>query len=151
LTFRTGNIFAGDAIHRLFGKENLKKLTVVRNRVSTDLSEQLELNACIEETSFINPVFKRANWFDLFSPNQDGVYEIGDNQFEDIRATVKIGNTTRTASLESFKNFSMTFDLPESIYQMDGTTVKPDALKAESIKICKDLAEGIDFSGGDHL
>lgn len=152
LVFKTGNVFAGEGSDFIFSNGKLKKITVVRNQTPHDMSEKMGLNPGKEELSFINPkVSDHGKFTAMLNSKRNGVYEVGDLQFEDIIATVKIGNTTRTASIEGFKNFSMTFDLPESIYLSDGSTVNFDNFVKEAVDICSNLSKEINFAGGINL
>ena len=119
LTLETRSVSVRMFIEKLIEKGSLYKVTLIRNRVSPDGSDNMLVSTGREERSYIRPHFK-ANWIEKFLNAVDGVkeaelLEVDDTIYEDITVTFKLGKNYRTVRLTEIDRFSVVEDIPEHI------------------------------------
>lgn len=119
LTLETRSVSVRMFIEKLIEKGSLYKVTLIRNRVSADNSDNMIISTGREERSYIYPRFK-ANWIEKFMNAIDGVkedelLEVDDTTYEDITVTFKFGKNYRTVRLTEIDRFSVVEDIPEHI------------------------------------
>lgn len=121
LTLETRSVSVRMFIEKLIEKGSLYKVTLIRNRVSSDGSDNMLVSTGREERSYIRPKFKE-NWIEKFLNAIDGVkdtdlLEFDDTMYEDITVTFKLGKNYRTVRLTEIDRFSVVEDIPEHIVQ----------------------------------
>lgn len=125
LTLETRSVSVRMFIEKLIEKGSLYKVTLIRNRVSPDKSDNMLVSTGREERSYIHPRF-RENWIDKFLNAIDGVkdtdlLEFDDTTYEDITLTFKLGKNYRTVRLTEIDRFSVVEDIPEQIVKKGKT------------------------------
>lgn len=125
LTLETRSVSVRMFIEKLIEKGSLYKVTLIRNRVSPDGSDNMLVSTGREERSYIRPQFK-ANWIEKFLNAVDGVketelLEVDDTIYEDITVTFKLGKNYRTVRLTEIDRFSVVEDIPEYIVKRGKT------------------------------
>lgn len=119
LTLETRSVSVRMFIEKLIEKGSLYKVTLIRNRVSPDGSDNMLVSTGREELSYIRPHFK-ANWIEKFlnavsGANKSELLEVDDTIYEDITVTFKLGKNYRTVRLTEIDRFSVVEDIPENI------------------------------------
>lgn len=120
LTLETRSVSVRLFIEKLIEKGSLYKVTMIRNKVSPDSSDNMLVSTGREERSYIHPTFKQtwiAKFLDAVGGNKGtDLLEFDDNTYEDITVTFKLGHGYRTVRLTEIDRFSVVEDIPESVY-----------------------------------
>ena len=109
---------------RIIRDDKLSKITFVKNNISPDDSDNIFVNKGKEERSYIMPQLKN-NIFDtilgLIETRSNGIssiIEIEDKEYDDIKMAFKVGDSTKTISLQNISQFSIVEDVPDEIYRI---------------------------------
>lgn len=126
LTFETRSVSVGAFIERLVSTGNLYKMTLIRNRISPNLADNLLISTGREESAYIrpnlNPVFLQRIILAFQRADETGVYEMPDGMdCDDISIQFKLGDRLRTVRLKYIDRLSIVEDIP------DGIVVRNDA------------------------
>ena len=123
LTMETRSISVRIFIENLLKKDKLKKVTLIRNSVSEDSADNMFLNTGREEKTYIKPKL-RENWIAkllgyLDGHNNEDIFEINDEVYEDICLSFLHDGRTKTVRLSNIDKFSMVEDIPEYVFSDD--------------------------------
>lgn len=120
MTLETRNVSVRAFIEKLFETGAAHKITLIRNRVSPDASDNMLITSGKEERSFYKPQLKpnfKSKLLDIIEGEQyDEVFEYENDQYEDLKITFKLGNQYRTVSFSDISRFSIVEDIPHEIY-----------------------------------
>lgn len=124
LTFETRSVSVRIFLERLFREGKVHRLTLIKNRVSPDASDNMLITSGREEVSYIKPRLK-PEWINRFlsfvDRGTDGdIFEVKDETFEDIKITFKMGQSYRTVGIADIDRFSVEEEIPESIILKNG-------------------------------
>ena len=120
LTLETRSVSVRAFVEKLIERGVLHKITLIKNRISRDESDNMLIASGREELSYIKPRLKDT-WINKFldfieNKSNTDVFEINDEEYEDIKVMFKLGNNYRTVCLMDIDKFSIVEDIPESIY-----------------------------------
>lgn len=119
LTFETRSVSIRAFLEKLFNEGKIYRLTLIKNRVSPDASDNMLITSGREEVSYIKPRLK-PDWINRFLEFVDGgkgdnIFEVKDETFEDIKISFKIGQSYRTVGIADIDRFSVEEEIPESV------------------------------------
>lgn len=121
MTLETRNVSVREFIEKLFETGAAHKITLIRNSVSPDASDNILITSGKEERSFYKPQLKPDFKTKLYSalegdlPNE--ILEFDDEQYDDLKITFRTGGKQyRTVSFSDISNFSVVEDIPQEIY-----------------------------------
>lgn len=120
LTMETRSISVRIFIENLLKKDKLKKVTLIKNSVSRDPSDNMFLNIGREEKTYIKPTLKES-WITKLLEHLDGrssedIFEINDEVYEDIQLSFLHAGRTKTVRLNNIDKFSMVEDVPDYVF-----------------------------------
>lgn len=120
LTLEIRSVSVRTFIEKLVDNGELHKVTLIKNRVSPDSSNNMLITTGREERSYIRPRLKN-EWLSKFlnfveNKTETDVFEINDDTYEDIKVTFKLGSCYRTVGLMDIDKFSVVEDIPQTIY-----------------------------------
>lgn len=133
LTLETRSVSVRTFIEKLVDEGKLEKLTLIKNRVSRDSSDNIFISTGREEHSYLRPHLKES-WFSkllhiLENPiDKTQIFEIDDEDYEDIKVTFKLGKSMRTVALRHIDRFSVVEELPDDIFN-NGTYIEDELIK----------------------
>ena len=124
LTVETRSISVRLFMERLLKDENLGRITLIKNRVSKDSSDNMFLTVGREETTYVKPTLKDS-WISQVLEHidgnaQDDIFEINDEVYNDIKFTFSQGGRTKTVRLKDIDKFSMVEEVPPYVYEGNG-------------------------------
>lgn len=131
-TFESRTISATDFLRNLIENNRLKKITFIKNVISEDDCDNLYVQCGREERSYVRPRLKDRIYHKLMNlvekkfDKSNYAIEFGDECFEDIKLTFKIGNSQKTASITRIDKFSIVETIPQKIFKE--STRNPDIL-----------------------
>ena len=119
-------------IEKLINDDGLHKITLIKDTISLDDSDNMLISSGREEKSFIRPRLQ-PSWLQKMlaffeKMDKSGVYEIDGEAYDDIRVHFDLGGRTRTASLSNIDKFSVIEDFPETVYN-NGHFKKDELIK----------------------
>ena len=124
MTFETRSVSARSFFEQLIQKGLAHKITLIKNRVSPDNSDSMLITSGREERSFYKPQLKESfvsRLLDFVEDRQDDeLFEINDEEFEDVKVTFKIGNSYRTVSVSDLDRFSVVEEFPPHVFEDGG-------------------------------
>ena len=120
LTMETRSISVRVFMEKLLKDEKLSKVTLIKNSVSKDPADNMFVNVGREEKTYIRPRLKDS-WITMLLEHLDGtnnedIFEINDEIYEDIKLTFTHGGRTKTVRLNDIDRFSMVEDVPDYVY-----------------------------------
>lgn len=121
LTLEMRSVSVRVFIEKIIEKSALKKVTLVKNKVSPDSSDNMFISKGREEKSYIRPIIKET-WFKKFLDYLDGkhnddIFEINDEKYEDIRITFSLSGKSRTVKISDVEKFSVVEEIPDTIFK----------------------------------
>ena len=124
MTFETRSVSARSFFEQLIQKGLAHKITLIKNRVSPDSSDNMLITSGREERSYYKPQLKEnfvSRLLDFVEDRQDDdLFEINDDAFEDVKVTFKIGNSYRTVSVSDLDRFSVVEEFPPYVFEDGG-------------------------------
>lgn len=124
LTFETRCISVVAFLKEILSQDKLKKVSFIKNVMSSDDSDNIYVNRGKEVLTYVNPHLKSnvlQSLIDLIerkSHNEQSIIEIDDKFFSDIKLTFKIKESQKTVSLSKIDKFSIIEDIPDNVYRM---------------------------------
>lgn len=120
LTLETRSISVRIFLEKLLREDKLSRITLVKNNVSRDPSDNMFYNVGREEKAYIKPKLKDG-WISMLLEKIDGIreteiFEIEDEKYDDIKMSFSHAGRTKTVRLMDIDRFSMIEDIPESVY-----------------------------------
>ena len=120
LTLEIRSVSVRTFIEKLVEHSVLHKVTLVKNIVSPDASDNMLIATGREERAYIKPLLKK-DWLAKFlnfieNRTDTDVFEINDEAYEDVKVTFKLGQNYRTVGLMDIDKFSVVEDIPQAIY-----------------------------------
>lgn len=120
ITLETRSVSVRMFMEKIIENGSLTKVTLVKNSVSPDSSDNMFISTGREEKSYIKPKLKQ-KWINKFldfldGKNQDDIFEINDEKFQDIRITFSISGKSRTVRANDIDRFSVVEEIPDSIF-----------------------------------
>ena len=120
ITLETRRVSVRMFMEKIIENGSLTKVTLVKNSVSPDSSDNMFISTGREEKSYIKPRLKQ-NWIDKFldfldGKNQDDIFEINDEKYQDIRITFSLSGKSRTVRANDIDRFSVVEEIPDSIF-----------------------------------
>lgn len=120
LTLEIRSVSVRIFVEKLVNNGALHKITFIKNKISPDLSDSIIITTGREERSYIKPQLKQ-KWFDkvlnfLEQKSDTDIFEIDEQEYDDIKVTFTINGNYRTVSLKYIDKFSVVEDLPDSVY-----------------------------------
>lgn len=124
LTIITRSVSVRAFLEKLIEQGNLYKITMIRNRLSPNLADNMLISTGREESSFIYPTFKHSGLHKLLSlfdrADKTGICEIPDDMnFDDISIQFKLGESMRTVRLKTLEKLSIVEDVPDEVVRRD--------------------------------
>lgn len=120
LTFETRSVSVGAFMEKLIERGSLFRLSLIRNQISPDSSDNIVLASGREERIFHRPQLDK-KWQDRLlryarNPHSSNILEMGDEVYADIKVTFKFNDGIRTVSMRDIDRYSVVEDVPQSIY-----------------------------------
>lgn len=120
LTLETRSVSIGLFLRKLLEEERLSKIILLKNNISPDPCDNMLISTGREEKVYIKPRLKES-WIQKLLDYVDGkkdstIFEVNDDIYEDICISFNISGRTRKARLKDIDKFSLTEDIPDSIY-----------------------------------
>lgn len=121
MTFETRSVSARIFMEKLINTGALYKLTLINNKISPDKADSMLISSGREEKTYLKPQLKQT-WKDKFlsiveKKSETDILEFGENAFDDVRVTFKLGEHYRTVTLSNIDKFSVVEELPDSVYK----------------------------------
>lgn len=121
LTVETRSISVRLFMEKLLKDEKLGRITLIKDKVSKDSSDNMFLTVGREEITYIKPTLK-SSWISLLlehigGTSNDDIFEIKDEVYTDIKFTFSQGGRTKTVRLKDIDKFSMVEDVPSYVYE----------------------------------
>lgn len=121
LTLEIRSVSVRTFIEKLVELGNLHRVTLIKNHISPDLSDNMFIATGREERTYIKPKLKN-EWFNRFlnfidNKSDTDIFEINNESYENIKITFKLGNNYRTVGLMEIDKFSVVEDIPHKIYK----------------------------------
>lgn len=154
LTFETCSVSVGAFMEKLIERGSLFRLSLIRNRISPDSSDNIVLASGREEKIFHRPQLNK-RWQNKLlkyarDPHSSNILEMGDNVYEDIKVTFKFNGGVRTVSMRDIDKYSVVEDVPQSIFH--GGHVDREELIAYMIGTAREYADRMVLTtGGEDL
>ncbi len=154
LTFETRSVSVGAFMEKLIERGSLFRLSLIRNQISPDSSDNIVLASGREERIFHRPKLEK-KWQDRLlryarNPHSSNILEMGDEVYADIKVTFKFNDGIRTVSMRDIDRYSVVEDVPQSIYH--GGHGSPDELIAYMIGTAREYADRMVLTtGGEDL
>ena len=120
LTLETRSVSVSTFIEKLIEQGSLYKITLIRNQLSPNTTDNMIINTGREETSYIHPNLN-PEWLKriltLFQRAEEtGIYEIPDGEsFDDLSVQFRLGDRMRTVRLKYLERQSIIEDIPDDI------------------------------------
>lgn len=132
LTLETRSVSVALFLKKILEDGKLNKITLIKNAISPDPADSMLISSGREEKVFIKPRLKES-WVKKLIAFIDGnkddtIFEINDSVYEDIYITFNLSGRTKTVKLKYLDNFSITEDIPDSIYN-NGTSSSEKIIK----------------------
>lgn len=132
LTLETRSVSVRLFIEKIINNSALSKITLVKNNVSPDSSDNMFISTGREETTYIKPKLNQS-WVKRFLDYLDGkhdddIFEINDEKYQDIRITFSLSGKIRTVKVADIDKFSVAEEIPDSIFN-NGKYVKEEIEK----------------------
>lgn len=109
-------------IQKLRSQGKMYKVTLIKNKISSDAADNIFITKGREEITYIKPQIRDSwfngflDWVDRTSDPESNVFEIEDQQYEDVKITFQINGNYRTIALRYIDRISIVEDLPDTIY-----------------------------------
>lgn len=150
LTLETRSVSVKAFIEKLVAHGDLYKLTLIRNKVSPDSSDNIFINTGKEIRSYIRPKLKQ-EWVNKFLSLVDhrpatDVFEIDEEEYNDIKVTFRLRENYRTVALRYIDRYSVVEDIPKEIY--NNGRFKDVVLTDYMIQTANDYKEKMVFNVG---
>ena len=122
LMMETRSISVRIFVEKLLKDNTLNRVTLVKNRISNDPADNMFINTGREEKTYIKPKLKQS-WIDLLlehldGTNDDDIFEINDEIYEDIKLSFSHEGRIKTVRLKDIDRFSIVEDIPSSVYDL---------------------------------
>lgn len=120
LTLETRSVSVRTFIEKLIEQGNLYKITLIRNQLSPNTTDNMLINTGREEVSYIHPTL-RQEWLQKIltifqKADETGICEIPDEEnFDDLSVHFRLGERTRTVRLKYLDRQSIIEDIPDEI------------------------------------
>ncbi len=120
LTLNTRSVSVRAFIEKLIEQGSLYKITLIKNQLSPNRTDNMLINTGREETSYIHPNLK-PEWLQSIlmvfqKADETGICEIpaGEN-YDDISIQFKLGGHPRTVRLKYLEKLSIVEDVPDEV------------------------------------
>lgn len=128
LTLETRSVSIGIFLRKILEEGKLSKVTLLRNNISPDPTDNMLISTGREEKVFIRPRLKES-WvqklLDYVDGNKDeSIFEVNDNIYEDICISFNLAGRTKSAKLKDIDRFSLSEDIPDTIYNNGNINVE---------------------------
>lgn len=107
---------------KIIEEGKIKKLTIIRNRISRNIADNLLISTGKESISYINPTFQNeglkrlVEMFNSKSNKEElDLHEILDEETEDIILNFNLNGNSRTIRLTTLDKLSIVEDIPKTI------------------------------------
>lgn len=126
-TLETRSVSVQAFLQKLIDQGSLNKITLIRNKISPNIADNILISTGREEQSYIKPHL-RQEWLKKIlaifeKADKDGIVEIPDDEnFDDLSIQFKLGNNMRTVRLKNLDRLSIVEDIPEGIICKDDNT-----------------------------
>lgn len=150
LTFETRSVSVSAFMEKLIERGSLFRLSLIRNQISPDSSDNIVLASGREERVFHRPQLDK-RWQNRLlkyvrDPHSSNILEMGDEVYADIKVTFRLNGGVRTVSMRDIDKYSVVEDVPQSIYH-DGHG-NPDELIAYMIGTAREYADRMVLTTG---
>ena len=129
MTLETRSVSVRMFMEKIIENGSLTKVTLVKNSVSPDLSDSMFISTGREEKSYIKPKLHQ-KWVRKFldfldGKNQDDIFEINDEKYQDIRITFSLSGKVLSHSDTSFNSsvFNIFIILPYTKFLVNTLTL----------------------------
>ena len=122
LTLETRSVSVRAFIEKLIEQGSLYRITLIRNQVSCNTTDNMLINTGREETSYIRPNLK-PEWLQSMlsvfqKADETGICEVPEGEnYDDISIQFKLGNHPRTVRLKYLDKLSIIEDIPKDVIQ----------------------------------
>lgn len=113
-------------IKKVIRKDNTKKLVMIKNILSSDLSDNLGKGYGVEQREIGRLRFTQAKWKQIMDKIQHvaggrfNLFEFEGVDYDNLKVVVDIGGRTRTIDLHNLDNLSIIEAIPDEIRMADG-------------------------------
>ncbi len=120
LTLEIRSVSVGIFLKKIIEEGKLSKITLLRNDISPDPADSMLISTGREEKVYVKPRLKES-WVQKLLSYVDGntdekIFEVNDDIYEDIYISFNLSGRTRTAKLKDIDRFSLTEDIPNTIF-----------------------------------
>lgn len=121
MTLETRSVSVRAFIEKLFETGAAHRITLIKNCVSPDASDNMLITSGKEERSFykpqLKPDFKTKLYSVLDGDSSNEIFEFDDERYDDIKITFRTGGKQyRTVNFSDISKFSVVEDIPQEIY-----------------------------------
>lgn len=126
LTFETRSVSVSAFIEKLIQQGSLYKLTLIRNRLSSNGADNMLISTGREEQVYIRPSLLPDWQIKLLSmfrkAEETGLIEIPDSDdYDDLSIQFKLGDRKRTVRLRNLEKLSIVEDIPDDLVRAKNT------------------------------
>ena len=118
------------AFEKLVENGSFKKIHLIKNQVNPKFSSMFGINCGKEvRTVALTKIKEKQGFVDKllqFATSDKEVYEIDDNQYDDISLTVDVAGRIKTTSIKELHSFYMVDELPNSVINKEGEIIIPE-------------------------
>ncbi len=132
ITLETRSVSVRIFIEKIIENSSLNKVTLVKNSVSLDSSDNMFISTGREEKTYIKPKLHQS-WVNKFLDFLDGkqnddIFEINNEKYQDIRITFSLSGKSRTVKVSDIDKFSVVEEIPNTIFN-NGKYSKDELVK----------------------
>lgn len=126
IALKSSTISAELFIKTVMTKENIKKITMVKNHINTDVADRAIGRYGVETKSIEKLHFDDGFWKTIFNrikhcaKGKANLFEFENKNYDNVKVEVKIGDRNRTINIHNLDNLSIIEGIPEEIRMADG-------------------------------
>lgn len=147
VTLETRSISVRAFLEKLLNNDHLNRVTLIRNAVSKDASDNMFANTGREEKTYIKPTLQE-KWIQKLlryveGKSDEDIFEINDELYDDIKLNFSHAGRNKTVRLNDIDHFSLIEDVPDSVYR--GADVDREKLVKHMEMTAKEYAKKMIF------
>lgn len=122
-------------VKKIMRRDNIKKLVMIKNMKSADVADNISIGYGSEVRELSNLCFDDRAWNKIMglirhvAGSKYSVYEFENNEYDNLKVVVEIGDRIRKIDLHNIENLSIIEGIPDEIKMFDGHPNLPKLLE----------------------
>lgn len=126
ITLKCNTIAPSLFIKKVLKRENIKKISMIKNRKSFDIADNQSIGYGKEVREISNLNFSTSMWERIIekikyaSRGKDNLFEFENKEYNNLKVTVELGGRSRIVNVHNLENLSIIESIPDDIKMPNG-------------------------------